>query len=236
MKYPRLFGGSDFFKTYPFALPNIVSSLFFLIGLTTGFLFLKETLETRKSRLDSGRKLGEQILRPFARKQTPAWQLEGEESAALLRPSRSSSSAKASDITRAGDGNVKLQTPPTYKEVSLQHIPLCCSLLINHCIWERNMMAVSRAESLMPSCEPSLDGSIGRPKINMLRMTADILPAVESKFVDIHPAGSPRGRVRSASASFHALSTSSNQCFQPRGQITIQICWWLRNRCTLNNL
>ena len=44
VKYPQLFGRSDFFKNYPFALPNMVSSIFFLIGLATGFLFLKETL------------------------------------------------------------------------------------------------------------------------------------------------------------------------------------------------
>ena len=123
MKYPRLFGDSDFFKTYPFALPNIVSSLFFLVGLTTGYLFLKETLETRKTRPDPGRKLGKKILRLFARKQASTPQFEGEESAALLRPSRSSSSTKAGDITSIGHDNVKLQVPPTYKEVGLQHVP-----------------------------------------------------------------------------------------------------------------
>lgn len=165
VKYPRLFGTSDLMKTYPFAMPNIVSSIFFLIGLTTGFLFLKETLETRKSRPDSGRKLGKRILRSFARKQTPAWQLEGGESAALLRPSRSSSSAKASDITNTGRGNVTLQAPPKYREVSLPHGPLLCSLMINRYIW--HTMAVSYADSPIPSCESALGGSNGCPNNNI---------------------------------------------------------------------
>lgn len=29
-----------FFKKFPFALPNIVASIFFVVGLTTGILFL----------------------------------------------------------------------------------------------------------------------------------------------------------------------------------------------------
>ena len=38
---PALFGNSRFFKKFPFALPNIVASGFFLIGISTGILFLK---------------------------------------------------------------------------------------------------------------------------------------------------------------------------------------------------
>ena len=40
-KYPELFGNSTFFKTYPFALPNMVACVFFLVGLSTGILFLR---------------------------------------------------------------------------------------------------------------------------------------------------------------------------------------------------
>ncbi len=39
--YPEIFGNSAFFKRFPYALPNIAISLFFMIGLVTGFLFLK---------------------------------------------------------------------------------------------------------------------------------------------------------------------------------------------------
>ena len=40
-RHPALFGDSGFFKAFPFALPNLVGSAFFLVSLTTGVLFLK---------------------------------------------------------------------------------------------------------------------------------------------------------------------------------------------------
>jgi MFS family permease len=40
-RHPSLFGGNRFFKAFPFALPNLVAAIFFLVGLTTGILFLK---------------------------------------------------------------------------------------------------------------------------------------------------------------------------------------------------
>jgi MFS family permease len=38
---PGLFGDSKFLMKFPFALPNIVASAFFFIGISTGILFLK---------------------------------------------------------------------------------------------------------------------------------------------------------------------------------------------------
>lgn len=40
--HPNWFGREPpvFFKKFPFALPNIVASVFFVVGLTTGILFL----------------------------------------------------------------------------------------------------------------------------------------------------------------------------------------------------
>ena len=40
-KFPDIFGDSEFFKRYPFALPNIVASTLFITGIITGILFLK---------------------------------------------------------------------------------------------------------------------------------------------------------------------------------------------------
>lgn len=40
-KHPAIFGKSSFFKKYPFALPNLVCSIFFIVGLVTGSLFLR---------------------------------------------------------------------------------------------------------------------------------------------------------------------------------------------------
>lgn len=38
---PALFGNSKFLKAFPFALPNIVASVLFLVGIITGILYLK---------------------------------------------------------------------------------------------------------------------------------------------------------------------------------------------------
>jgi MFS family permease len=40
-KIPGLFGKSRFLTTFPYALPNMVAGVFFMFGLTAGFLFLK---------------------------------------------------------------------------------------------------------------------------------------------------------------------------------------------------
>jgi len=39
--YPWLFGNSELLKKYPFLLPNLVASIFFLISVATATLFLK---------------------------------------------------------------------------------------------------------------------------------------------------------------------------------------------------
>ncbi|KAL4810779.1 major facilitator superfamily domain-containing protein [Aspergillus unguis] len=67
-KYPELFGNSTFFKTYPFVLPNMVSGVFFVIGISTGYLFLHETLLAKQGHRDSGLVLGRMLTRPFTRR------------------------------------------------------------------------------------------------------------------------------------------------------------------------
>ncbi|KAK2749672.1 hypothetical protein FQN57_005894 [Myotisia sp. PD_48] len=62
-KHPKLFGNSEFFKKYPFALPNFAAAVLFVIGITTGTLFLKETLESRKHDRDYGLLLGKMLTR-----------------------------------------------------------------------------------------------------------------------------------------------------------------------------
>lgn len=51
-KYPQVFGNFELFKRFPFALPNLVACLFFLVGLTTGILFLRvRSRQVRRDRL-----------------------------------------------------------------------------------------------------------------------------------------------------------------------------------------
>lgn len=51
----------SFFERFPYALPNIVSACFFAVGITTGILFLEETLETLQDHRDYGRVLGDKL-------------------------------------------------------------------------------------------------------------------------------------------------------------------------------
>ncbi|KAI1474465.1 MFS general substrate transporter [Daldinia eschscholtzii] len=64
-QWPGIFGNISFFKKYPFAFPNLIGSIFFLISLTTGFLFLKETLHSKRNSRDWGLILGERIVNVF---------------------------------------------------------------------------------------------------------------------------------------------------------------------------
>jgi hypothetical protein len=45
---PRKPRGTKFLEKYPYALPNLTVALLFLIGIITGFLFLKVRMPTQK--------------------------------------------------------------------------------------------------------------------------------------------------------------------------------------------
>ena len=120
LKYPKVFGDSGLFKTYPFALPNLVGALVFLVGLSAGTLFLRETLETKKDKRDYGIILGGILLHPFKRKKhKPEWSFREDQSASLLRHSRNSSAASLdADIdTQRNRTTVPIIAAPTYREV-----------------------------------------------------------------------------------------------------------------------
>ena len=60
--YPWLFPKGTIFDTYPFLLPNLVSVVILLFGITTGALFLEETHASKKSRRDIGLEIGDRVL------------------------------------------------------------------------------------------------------------------------------------------------------------------------------
>ncbi len=64
---PGLFANNQLFIKFPFLLPNLVAAAIFLIGITVGFLFLKETLETRKHQLDYGIVIGDKLKKCVVR-------------------------------------------------------------------------------------------------------------------------------------------------------------------------
>ncbi|KAF2875986.1 major facilitator superfamily domain-containing protein [Massariosphaeria phaeospora] len=53
--------GDRFLERYPYLLPNIVSACIFAIGIVTGWLFLHETLETKKNERDYGLVIGAKL-------------------------------------------------------------------------------------------------------------------------------------------------------------------------------
>lgn len=73
-RYPGLFGKSQFFTDHPFALPNLLISVLFLIGISAGILFFRETLEEKKSHRDYGLLLGKVLTSTCTRrKRARSW-------------------------------------------------------------------------------------------------------------------------------------------------------------------
>lgn len=68
--YPKLFKGVAFFENYPYATPNIVSSVFLLFAAAAVWLGLDETLDSIRDsgRVDFGRRLGGKLTSVFKRK------------------------------------------------------------------------------------------------------------------------------------------------------------------------
>jgi len=62
-QYPALFGGSEFFIKYPYALPNLATASFLFISAFFGFLYMKETLDSKKDTEDLGIRLRRFIWR-----------------------------------------------------------------------------------------------------------------------------------------------------------------------------
>jgi hypothetical protein len=71
--YPSLFGDVAFFKAYPYAAPNLLSTFFLTCSLLAVFFGLEETLDTlRDGPPDLGRRLGLRIIGLFRRKDSNA--------------------------------------------------------------------------------------------------------------------------------------------------------------------
>ncbi|KAH7155409.1 major facilitator superfamily domain-containing protein [Dactylonectria estremocensis] len=67
-QYPALFGNIEYFKRFPFVLPNLVLTIFFLLSVTCAMLFLHETLPSKKGKHDWGLLVGQRLTRALKRK------------------------------------------------------------------------------------------------------------------------------------------------------------------------
>ncbi|KAI0108893.1 major facilitator superfamily domain-containing protein [Nemania sp. FL0031] len=112
---PGLFGDSYFFKKFPFALPNLLAGIVFLVSVTTAALFLKETLQSKRHSRDWGLILGQRIKeafkdQPFRRQQKlRRYSLQDAEASAPLL--QADGTSKSATITRKGTRLEKPITP-----------------------------------------------------------------------------------------------------------------------------
>ncbi|APA09313.1 hypothetical protein SS1G_12101 [Sclerotinia sclerotiorum 1980 UF-70] len=125
--FPNLFGNNRYFLNFPFALPNIIASFLFMIGITTGILFLRETLESKRNKRDWGLEMGKKVIssskvlccQARTKHHSPGHPAYDESSASLLRPT----SASESDSTETFDDNFESPKskpsvpPPSLREV-----------------------------------------------------------------------------------------------------------------------
>ncbi|KAF2090259.1 MFS general substrate transporter [Saccharata proteae CBS 121410] len=119
--------GNGFFEKFPYALPNLVIAAFFLLGISTGILFLHETLAARKDRRDYGLLLGNKInaaTHKLATRIKNRWRsAKGEETEPLLKHSDSSSITAANEDEESGSmdvqkpGDEEALAPPGMSEV-----------------------------------------------------------------------------------------------------------------------
>jgi predicted MFS family arabinose efflux permease len=116
-RYPSVFGRSRFLRKFPFSPPNLLGAVLFLIGIVVGFLFLKETLETKKYNRDYGRMLGSVLTRPCSRRKSNKlkWGAENDEAEAFLSRNNGSGSELSTPV---GVRKPKIPYKPVgYREV-----------------------------------------------------------------------------------------------------------------------
>jgi len=113
--------GGSLFERFPYALPNIVSAVFFAVGITTGLLYLEETLETKQGHRDYGLVLGGK-LNAFVQRCI----VLVKERLHLQRPSKTERAETEPLIKRVADEEQTLLAtaptappapPPTWREV-----------------------------------------------------------------------------------------------------------------------
>ncbi|RYP41890.1 hypothetical protein DL767_000719 [Monosporascus sp. MG133] len=131
-RFPGLFGGNKFLNAYPFALPNIMGSVIFMVSLTTALLFLRETLATKRHSRDWGLAAGARISEALGGRRHHhhghrhrRYSFQDDEAAAAapllaadMRPSskRQTSSAASSPVATI-DPRLEKVEPPTMRAV-----------------------------------------------------------------------------------------------------------------------
>ncbi|KPI34493.1 uncharacterized protein AB675_11047 [Cyphellophora attinorum] len=109
-RFPGLFGHSQLFKQYPFALPNVLISCMFILGITAGFLFFQETLADKKHKRDVGLVLGQLLTKSCRKRDKKPWKIDADGDAVEPFLSRSGSQMSSPTAVRKSlpqtDGSV----------------------------------------------------------------------------------------------------------------------------------
>ncbi|RBR20473.1 hypothetical protein FVER53590_00694 [Fusarium verticillioides] len=146
-QYPEIFGHIEFFKRFPFSLPNLILMVFFLFSATIAALFLHETLPSKRGHRDWGLLVGERITRSFkTTRPTPSTRrasfVDGEATSPLLpnktvpkkRTHEASEHAKKERvITRATAMNLLIYTLLAFHSVAYDQI---LSVFLRHPVEE----------------------------------------------------------------------------------------------------
>lgn len=90
-RFPAIFGKSRLLEKYPFALPNVLISSLFVVGVMCGFLFLQETLDTKKQQRDRGLVLGRLLTKSCRKRDRKPWRVDADGDATEPFLSRSAS-------------------------------------------------------------------------------------------------------------------------------------------------
>ncbi|KAM7221353.1 MFS general substrate transporter [Rhypophila decipiens] len=102
--YPDAFGEVEFLRRYPYAPPNLLSAFFLFSAMTSTWLSLDETLDTRLEKRDVGRELGRRLWKFFVTKDSddsytklPSGDDNEFETAPFIHSSRDSGTVTPSD-------------------------------------------------------------------------------------------------------------------------------------------
>lgn len=112
--YPSLFKGNKFLTKFPYALPNLVTAVLLILSVTVGWLFLDETLSTKKREQDAGQRVKNWIATQCSR---PKDHIKGH----YRLPSANSVS---DDVEAALLNNVRPSSSGSEAIVALNQVPL----------------------------------------------------------------------------------------------------------------
>ncbi|KAI2853994.1 hypothetical protein CBS147343_1387 [Aspergillus niger] len=153
-KHPGLFGGSEFLRKWPFALPNIASAVFFVVGIATGWLFLHETLAAKKHHRDYGLVVGEALTSSCtsSRKKKSESHASDAERQSLLPP----------NTTRPATATAAKKSKPTWSEI---FTPQSRLVLLAYALMSMHAMAF---DSVLPVFLHSPEQQYeGNPDVNL---------------------------------------------------------------------